>query len=177
VGDELRALMSQALADAGDLSVADLGTALIDSATNPRDLLSLVQPDLLRHPVVRTVWTDTPSPRARGLLAARLGFEADLEFGLRARLGRTLELSRAASARVAVDDLDHWAGVVGEELQRVVGSSADPLAVVTYVRGLVERLRLRGGLMNPLLEPFVDDGGLAVVHLGRAPRRAAALYS
>jgi hypothetical protein len=155
----LRALMSQALADAGELSVADLGTALIDSATNPRDLFSLVPPDLLRHPVVRTVWTDRPSPRARDLLAARLGFEADLEFGLRARVGRTLELSRAASARVAVDDLDHWAGVVGEELQRVVGSSADPLAVVTYVRGLVERLRLRGGLMNPLLEPFVDDGG------------------
>ena len=36
---------------------------------------------------------------------------------------------------MAVDDLDHWAGVVGEELQRVVGSSVDPLAVVTYVRG------------------------------------------
>jgi hypothetical protein len=32
----LRALMSQALADAGELSVADLGAALIDSATNPR---------------------------------------------------------------------------------------------------------------------------------------------
>ena len=150
--------MSQALADAGDLSVADLGTALIDSATNPRDLLSLVQPDLLRHPVVRTVWTDSPSPRARGLLAARLGFEADLEFGLRARLGRTLELSRAASARVAVDDLDHWAGVVGEELQRVVGSSADPLAVVPIGLGYYLLSQRHAGLwrnVRALLWPLL----------------------
>ena len=41
----------------------------------------------------------------------------------------------------------------------MVGTSVGSFAVVTYVRGLVERLRLRGGLMNPLLEPFVDDGG------------------
>ena len=93
------------MADAGELSLADLGAALIDSATTPRDLFSLVPPDLLRHPVVRTVWTVTPSPRARDLLAARLGFEADLASGLRARVGRTWEPSRAATARAAVD---HW---------------------------------------------------------------------
>ncbi|MBK7323626.1 MAG: hypothetical protein IPI82_14580 [Candidatus Microthrix sp.] len=115
----LRALMSQALADAGELSLADLGETLLDEATNPREVFSLVPPDLLRHPVVRTVWTDAPKPRARELLAARLGFEVDLEFGLRARVGRTLELSRAAAAAVVLPDIDDWASLVAEEAQRV----------------------------------------------------------
>ena len=155
----LRALMSRALIEDGELSLAALGDTLLHDATTPREVFSLVPPDLLRHPVVRTVWTDEPKPRARELLAARLGFEADLEFGLRARVGRTLELSRAAAAHVSLPDIDDWASLVVEEAQRSSGEAIDPLAAVTYVRGLLERLRLRGGLMHPLLTQYLDHGG------------------
>ncbi len=155
----LRALMSRALIEDGEMSLAELGETLLDEATTPRDVFSLVPPDLLRHPVVRTVWTDAPKPRARELLAARLGFEVDLEFGLRARVGRTLELSRAAAAAVVLPDIDDWASLVAEEAQRVSGEAIDPLAAVTYVRGLLERLRLKGGLMHPLLTQYLDNGG------------------
>ena len=48
---------------------------------------------------------------------------------------------------------------MAEEIERLTGRRPEPLAVLHYVRGLLERLRLRGGLANPLLEPFVKSGG------------------
>ena len=72
--------MSQALAGA-ELSVADRH-CLIDSATNPRSVLAGAARPAAPSGSANRV-DRHPSPRARDLLAARLGFEADLEFGLR----------------------------------------------------------------------------------------------
>ena len=95
------------------------------------------------------------------LLRQRLGFEADLEFGLRARVGRTLELSRVAVAAVDVPELDDVADLVAEDLRRLDGNTTpESLAKIdVYLRGLLERLRLRGGIRHPLLDPFLKEGG------------------
>jgi hypothetical protein len=157
----LRTQMAKHIADRGDMSLVQLGDALMASATEPRARFSLVPPDLTRHPLVRTVWSDQPDPRGLELLARRIGFEVDLEFGLRARVGRTLELCRASAASVDLTAIDPVVALVEEDLQRldpgVTGAALTSVGV--YLRGLVERLRLRGGLVNSLLDPYINEGG------------------
>lgn len=157
----LRTLMAGIIVDRGDVTLAALGDALLDAADDPRALFALVPPDLARDPKVRTVWTDHPSAEGLGILGRRVGFEVDLEFGLRARVGRTLELSRVAAAAVELSELDEIAALVEEDLVRIVDAISDDSLnqVDVYLRGLVERLRLRGGLLHPLLDPYVGDGG------------------
>jgi hypothetical protein len=157
----LRTLMADIIQSAGSRSLADLGDELLAGADTDRDRFGLVPPDLLRHPLVRTVWTATPDPKGLDLLRSRLGFEVDLEFGLRARVGRTLELSRVAVGAVEVDDLETVLDLVVEDLGHLWGDV--PATVLDglpgYVRGLLERLRLRGGLRHPMLDPYIHDNG------------------
>jgi hypothetical protein len=157
----LRISMAAIAESAGSISVADLGDELLAAAGTDRERFGLVPPDLLRHPLVRTVWTPQPDPKGVELLRSRLGFEVDLEFGLRARVGRTLELSRVAAAAVDLPDLDAVLELVAEDMAQQWGEL--PATVIgglpSYVRGLLERLRLRGGLRHPMLEPYVADNG------------------
>ena len=60
----LRTLMAHAISDTAGISVAELGESLYLDAQTPEAWYGLVPPDLLRHPEVRTTWTDTPSTRA-----------------------------------------------------------------------------------------------------------------
>ncbi len=107
----LRIAIAAAVRDAGGaMALADIGERLLADADAERDpraaLYSLVPPDLLRHEDLRTLWEGRkPARGARALLRHRLDFEAHLELGSRARLGRTLELSRALAAEVALDDV------------------------------------------------------------------------
>jgi hypothetical protein len=156
----LRSRMAHIVADAGSISVADLGVGLIADATSPRDRFALVPPDLLRHPKVRTVWSDAPDKSGLDVLARRIGFEVDLEFGLRSRVGRTLELSRVAVATVEVPNWDEVLALIAEDLEHHLGDDVRDLTKLdVYVAGLLERLRQRGGLHNPLLDPYLSDNG------------------
>ncbi len=157
----LRTLMSRIIETEESVNLADLGDLLATDAVTDRDRFGLVPPDLLRHPLVRTTWTSSPDPRGVEVLRSRLGFEVDLEFGLRARVGRTLELSRVAAASVDIPDLDAVLDLVVEDFERQWGEVAGPVldGLPAYVRGLLERLRLRGGLRHPLLEPYAKDNG------------------
>lgn len=157
----LRSLMARLIASAGTRTLADLGDELWMAAETDRDRYALVPPDLLRHRLVRTTWSGTQDPAGIALLRARLAFEVDLEFGLRSRVGRTLELSRVAVAAVEVDDLEGAVDLIREDRARLFGDVPSHVAagLPAYVRGLLERLRLRGGLVNPLLDPYVRDNG------------------
>lgn len=155
----LRSLMASALRESSSLSLADLGDVLIADADSERDRFALVPPDLLRHPKVRTVWTDEPDPEGVAVLTRRVAFEADLEFGLRSRVGRTLELSRVAAATVEIPNLDDVIDLVREDLLHQHELDLEPGRLTTYVRGLLERLRTKGGISNPLLDPYVADNG------------------
>ncbi len=156
----LRALMARVIRNVGQLSVADLGDSLLTEAATAADRFGLIPPDLTRDPVIRKAWADEPpSVDGLALLRSRLGFEADLEFGLRSRVGRTLELARVATAHVELDDIEHFAGLIAEEAQRLNGTPVSLDAALTYVRGLLERMRLQGGLHHELLEPFLEHGG------------------
>ncbi|MEZ5234490.1 MAG: DEAD/DEAH box helicase [Acidimicrobiales bacterium] len=80
----LRALMAAAVQEAGSLSVRDLGDVLAAEATTAHRRFELVPPDLIRHRLIRTTWSDNPDPTGLALLASRIGFEVDIEPGLRA---------------------------------------------------------------------------------------------
>lgn len=157
----LRALMSAAVQAAGSLSVQDLGEVLAADAITPHRRFELVPPDLIRHRLIRTTWTDRPDPAGLALLAERIGFEVDIEFGLRARVGRTLELSAAAAAAVELADPKPIEDLVSEDLANLSGTlfGAGQPNVRWYIRGLLERLRLRGGLDHPFLAPYFNDDG------------------
>jgi hypothetical protein len=157
----LRTLMSGIIEFHGSLSIADIGDELFAGAETDRDRFGLVPPDLLRHPQVRTVWTAAPDPRGVEILVARLGFEVDLEFGLRSRVGRTLELARVAAAGVQVPDIEGVLDLVAEDLTHRWGDLPDAVlnGLPVFLRGVLERLRLRGGLRHPMLEPYLLDNG------------------
>lgn len=157
----LRTLIARLVKERGSASLADLGDELWLDAETDRDRFGLVPPDLLRHPKVKTVWTEDPDPVGVEALRSRLGFEVDLEFGLRARVGRTLELSRAVAAAVEIPDIEAVHDLIVEDLTQLWGQVPDGVldGLTGYVRGLVERLRLRGGLRHPLLQPYLEDNG------------------
>ncbi|HTO00331.1 MAG TPA: DEAD/DEAH box helicase, partial [Microthrixaceae bacterium] len=170
----LRSLMSASLQDAGEagLSLADLGDELMASATTARERYGLVPPDLQRETRLRSLWSDEPESDALEILSKRIGFEVDLEFGLRARVGRTLEQSVAAVARVDLGDPDevhHLAfEALGDELSEVPVTAAAGLD--GYLLGLAERLRTNGAIHNLLLEPYVAEAGKQWFIWGGRPR-------
>ena len=91
----LRTAMAHVVLAAGTTTLADLGTELLwdAEAGGLRRVFAMVPPDLVREPLIKTLWTDEPSPLGRAMLEQRLALEAALELGLRSRLGRTLELA------------------------------------------------------------------------------------
>ena len=90
---------------------------------------------------MKTVWTDRPDEQGLEILRQRLGFEADVEFGLRSRVGRTLELSRVAVASVEVPEFDTVADLVVDQMRRLDGSVTPEAIgrVEEYLRGMLER--------------------------------------
>ena len=162
---DLRIQLAKLIVEHGSVSLADLGDLLLDDNNHPHGRFGLIPPDLVHDRYVATTWTDDPDPYGLEILRDRVGFEVDLEFGLRSRVGRTLELSQAAVAAVEFDtggangDLDAVAALVAEDIERLTGERPNILEVVTYLQGLVERLRLRGGITHRLLNPYIDTGG------------------
>ena len=152
-----RSIMSRLLVESGEQSLAELGEALLGEAVTAQQLHALVPPDLLRDHDVRTQWTDNPNTVGRALLASRLAFETQLEFGLRTRVGRTLELSGAAVARVKVENHDETVDLLNEHLETLTGKRSKRMDI--WLAGAVERLRLRGSIVHPFFKNFIEDNG------------------
>ncbi|MGW2681840.1 DEAD/DEAH box helicase [Streptomyces sp. NPDC001414] len=101
------------------------------------------------------------------LIGERLAFAAVLEFGLRSRQGRTLELTRTAAAEVDLPDPALAGELVRDLLQRTPalvalpdGSVPDEERYLGYVRGILERLRLQGAVRHKWLDPWLDEAGV-----------------
>ncbi len=164
----------------GRLTLAELGPELMHAAagssTPAQEFYELVPPDLLRHFGVRTLWNGDPkAPGASQLLGRRVEFETHLEFGLRARLGRTIELTGALAGEVPVEDIDHLAALALEARDDLVAQIElipeaegfeDPKV---YLRGLLERTRLQGGIFHPWLKSYVKEEGRRYLIWGGRP--------
>ncbi len=102
-----------------------------------------------------------PGSDLTALVAQRLEWEVIQGFGLRARIGRTLERSRLAAVAVERDALlqsaERLARALGEEVGELRG--IDAAAVVRFLLGVLWRMRTRGGFYHPALDAYIAQAG------------------
>ncbi|MCW5250592.1 DEAD/DEAH box helicase [Streptomyces sp. SHP 1-2] len=166
----LRALLASRIGEDEPVSLNDLAADLIADVVDSKAVqAAVIPPDL--H-LVRGVDT-LLSGRSRGsrptweLIAQRLAFATVMEFGLRSRQGRTLELTRTVAADVPLQDPDAVADLVREtllttpgEIALPDGSAPGPDQYTGFVRGLLERMRIRGAVRHAWLDPWLDQAGV-----------------
>jgi DEAD/DEAH box helicase domain-containing protein len=102
-----------------------------------------------------------PSQQMLDDLRVRMRWEATRELGLAARVGRTLEQSACVSLTVDEARFEKATKGLAERLSQQLGLLL-PLsegAARAFVAGIITRLRLRGGVWDPLLEPYIESGG------------------
>ncbi|MFV2106088.1 DEAD/DEAH box helicase [Micromonospora sp. LOL_015] len=163
-GFSLRTLLAAQLTAGEPVGLDDLLAGMVAAATDPQTLASVVPPDLHDQPGVdgllagehtgdRETWT---------LIAERLVFAAIMETGLRARQGRTLELTRSVAVEVALDDPACAAALCRDVHLTDPGQLTDPpddARYLAFLRGLLERLRSRGAVYHEWLRPYLKRGG------------------
>ncbi|MEV4419507.1 DEAD/DEAH box helicase [Patulibacter sp. NPDC049589] len=166
----LRATMSKAVQERGRLPLQDIAAIALGSADaqdRPADaLFSLVPPDLLWEEDLIDAWAHpgtSGAAAARDAIALRLGFDAVLEAGLRSRFGRTLETTNTATPEISLTE-DEWTRIVAfatETVRANAGTlfSTEPGDIRTWIEGLLQRLRLRGGIFHPFLDDYVKENG------------------
>ncbi len=165
-----RSLLASRIDEEEPIALSDLAADLIADVVESKAVqAAVIPPDL--H-AVRGVDT-LLAGRGRGsratweLIAQRLTFAAVLEFGLRSRQGRTLELTRTVAADVPLPDPDTVEEIVREILHTTPGDIAlpdgsvpGPERRVGHVRGLLERLRTRGAIRHAWLDGWIDQAGV-----------------
>ncbi|GAA1202297.1 DEAD/DEAH box helicase [Streptomyces rhizosphaericus] len=165
-----RSLLASRIDEEEPIALSDLAADLIADVVDSKAVqAAVIPPDLHVVPGVDTLL----SGRSRGskatweLIAQRLAFAAVLEFGLRSRQGRTLELTRTVAADVPLTDPDAIAGIIRELLHTTPGDIALPDGSVPgperwigHVRGLLERLRIRGAIRHAWLDGWIDQAGV-----------------
>ncbi|MFK0015470.1 DEAD/DEAH box helicase [Streptomyces sp. NPDC091027] len=165
-----RSLLASRIDEEQSVALSDLAADLIADVVDSRAVrAAVIPPDLHVFKGVDTLLAG----RSRGsratweLIAQRLAFATVMEFGLRSRQGRTLELTRTVAADVPLEDPDAVADLVRELLHTTPGEIAlpdgsvpGPDQFVGYVRGLLERLRIRGAIRHAWLDPWIDQAGV-----------------
>ncbi|GAB3188043.1 DEAD/DEAH box helicase [Nesterenkonia suensis] len=139
----------------------------------------LLPPDLADRPGFREFWEPRATPRQRQQaetrVKRRLLFDASLELGLQARLGRTLELTGTVVAEV---DAGSRASLL-TAAQRAWDAKLHVLPDIglpteqrylNWVRGVLVRIRLQGGIDHPWLESYIRHDG-ARYHVWGGRRR------
>ena len=105
--------------------------------------------------------TPRPPDKLVADVAERLRWEATRELGVASRIGRTLEQSGCLAVTVDParfeEAVSRAARVLPEKLGALQG--VPRAAFARLLAGLVTRLRLRGGVLDPLLEGYVESGG------------------
>ena len=164
----LRAVLRDAVGDR-ERSLPELVDAALERAgDDPADRHRLLPPDFADEEDFREFWVDPGSGRRpRATVRRRLLFDATLEFGLQSRVGRTLEQTGSLAAGVdagtpAVLALDARTAIRREEGEQTLDHPVDALPdqrLVAWVRGVLEHIRLQGGIQHEWLDLFVKEDG------------------
>ena len=106
--------------------------------------------------------SDSPIPQdLERELKQRLSWEITMEYGFTARVGRSLEKVGSSVAYLDPRLLTEIAEIIALRIPEEIGL-ADNLstdAVRHFVSGLLERTRIRGGIVHSLLDQYVHDQG------------------
>ena len=163
----LRALVARSVRQHNCLPLPELAGSVVAAALSAPDpkaaLFALTPPDVVRESALRPLWEqDSPPEASVEAIRTRIAFEIAMEFGLRARLGRTIETTGTAAACVAFPPAV-WRALV-DEASEVFNAHRATLAfaaadVEHWVRGVLERIRLRGGIGHAWYDDFLHKGG------------------
>ena len=147
-------------------SLNDLIADVIANASNPQWLPAVVPPDLQGRADVDALLAGESRGDADTwrLISERLAFQVVLEFGLRSRQGRTLELTRTAAAEVVLDDPARIAALARDLMIHGPGHARSPSLppadrFIVLVRGILERLRVSGGIRHYWLNAWIARAG------------------
>lgn len=168
----LRSVLRDAIGDA-PITLADLGDEVLGRAgDDPFKRYRILPPELADRDEFPRFW-DSPTrrsvpPAVLGRVKNRLQFDAMLEFGLQSRVGRTLELTGSAVAEVEAGPADKLAELarpllagfeIGATLDGTEHAEVGDAALITWVRGSLERMRERGAIAHPWLQSYLKDDG------------------
>lgn len=173
----LRTQIRSAVGEFGFL-LDEVPRELIDQAGNDdRARYQLLPPEVADYPAYRNYWDSDVSMRVRQKaerqVRDRLAFDLVLEFGQRADLARSLVST--GSLTVAVNVPDGIAGTAAKEAiaeiaqQNLKGQT--PKSLRAWVRGILEMIRIRGGINHPWFAEYLRDDGNAYL-LNRRQSRA-----
>lgn len=143
-------------------SLSDAARRLLaDTATD--NIYPITPPDFIRRLGLDGEWLAHDfDGHLQGVLSSRIAFQAQLEVSLNSRIGRTLELTGALAVDVDVD-LDLVAQRTREAHQIMpqlsLDSALDVIAYPTWIYGLLEHLRVNGGIHHPWLTSYVHAEG------------------
>lgn len=131
---------------------------------NQRLAATFMPPDLREMNVYQEFLTaeDGPIPaELEQALYQRLSWEVTMEYGLNARLGRSLEKVGSSAAYLEPEALELALDALAIILREEIGllRDKDDAAIRHFVLGLLERTRLRGGIAHPLLAPYANSQG------------------
>ncbi|MGP6173770.1 DEAD/DEAH box helicase [Corynebacterium sp. A21] len=178
----LRTLTRRAVGDA-QLTLNQLPDRLMEQAADdPRARFELLPPELVDFPKFKDSWHPdaTPAARREGFkhVRHRLSFDLLLEFGQRADLARSLALTGSLTASVSIPEAAARTAA-DEALAKVAAPTMDlgeGNRRLTWVQGVLEMTRARGGINHPWLESYLHDDGNAYL-LNRRQARAGGIPS
>jgi DEAD/DEAH box helicase domain-containing protein len=103
----------------------------------------------------------TPGSDLPSLIAKRLRWETLCEFGLRSRIGRTLERTATATVYPEQSGLQTAARELMKRLQEELGQlkQITEQQVLLFLLGVLTRLRQQGAFYDPALDLYVADRG------------------
>ena len=161
----LRALLAAQLRPETPTALNDLVADLVTAASDPDTLAAVVPPDLYDKPGVDGLLTGAETPEDTWeLVAQRLAFAAICEFGLRSRQGRTLELTRTATAEVALAEPAAAAALARDvHLQlphQLDGALPAENRYLVFLHGMLERLRMRGAVNHRWLDGYLRQAAV-----------------
>ncbi|MCT2590732.1 DEAD/DEAH box helicase [Streptomyces sp. N2-109] len=176
----LRSLLAHELGAGNEpLRLNDLIGNVLDSVDDAQALAAVVPPDLHDEAGVDRLLSGRGTGNAATwkLIGERLAFATVMEFGLRSRLGRTLELTRTTAAEVVIENPARIASLARDVHLQLPGQlvTGDSLPSVdrylAFVRGVLERMRLRGAVRHRWLETWIKEAGVNqyLISGGRPP--------
>ena len=125
-----------------------------EPAVRARALYELLPPQLKESPRYRSVWEKgagaAEQRRALAALQSRLDLDLALQFGDRVDLPRSLVTTGTLSVSVGVDD-----AVLLSAARAVAGTLATDAELLAWARGVVEYMRIAGGIAHPWLKEYL----------------------
>lgn len=161
-----RAVTRRAVESLGGMApLPRIVATMMDEATTAREKFELLPPELSMNDGFRAYWDPSANQLERFRVADdvrnRLGIDVALEFGDRADLPRSLTLSGAVSVGVDATPavLLQVARRAREQACGEVAFDEDDELLIAWARGIVEMIRINGGIYHPMFSAYLTNDG------------------